>query len=110
MKRRELMLLLGGMMTVARTLRAQQKPMPVIGLLSSVSADSGTFRLTAFRQGQIGIGGHLAVPPLPHHRAYGSRTRRFDWGKLGQEHELVPSKPGVQVLASPRPIRPLGNR
>jgi hypothetical protein len=26
----------------------------------------------------IGIGGHLAVPPLPHHRAYGSRTRRFD--------------------------------
>ena len=22
----------------------------------------------------IGIGGHLAVPPLPHHRAYGSRT------------------------------------
>ena len=30
----------------------------------------------------IGIGGHLAVPPLPHHRAYGSRTRRFDWVKL----------------------------
>ena len=27
---------------------------------------------------KIGIGGHLAVPPLPHHRAYGSRTRRFD--------------------------------
>ena len=24
--------------------------------------------------GMIGIGGHLAVPPLPHHRAYGSRT------------------------------------
>ena len=23
---------------------------------------------------KIGIGGHLAVPPLPHHRAYGSRT------------------------------------
>jgi hypothetical protein len=22
----------------------------------------------------IGIGGRLAVPPLPHHRAYGSRT------------------------------------
>jgi len=22
----------------------------------------------------IEIGGHLAVPPLPHHRAYGSRT------------------------------------
>src|ERR1700744_4908778 len=25
----------------------------------------------------IGIGGHLAVPPLPHHRAYGSVPRRF---------------------------------
>ena len=35
---------------------------------------------------KIGIGGHLAVPPLPHHRAYGSRTRRFDRVKLGQEH------------------------
>src|SRR5260370_37513650 len=34
----------------------------------------------------IGIGGHLAVPPLPHNRAYGSRTRRFDRVKLGQEH------------------------
>src|SRR5205814_7505558 len=22
----------------------------------------------------LGIGGHLAMPPLPHHRAYGSRT------------------------------------
>jgi hypothetical protein len=25
----------------------------------------------------IGIGGHLAVPPLPHHPAYGSVPRRF---------------------------------
>ena len=25
----------------------------------------------------IGIGGHLTVPPLPHHRAYGSVPRRF---------------------------------
>ena len=35
---------------------------------------------------KIGIGGHLAVPPLPHHRAYGSVPRRFDWVKLGQRH------------------------
>jgi hypothetical protein len=35
---------------------------------------------------RIGIGGHLAVPPLPHHRAYGSRTRRFDGVKLGSRH------------------------
>jgi putative tryptophan/tyrosine transport system substrate-binding protein len=50
MRRREL-LLLGGMMTAARASRAQQQAMPVIGFLSSVSADSGTFRVTAFRQG-----------------------------------------------------------
>ena len=31
----------------------------------------------------IGIGGHLAMPPLPHHRAYGSVPRRLDWVKLG---------------------------
>ena len=27
---------------------------------------------------RIGIGGHLTMPPLPHHRAYGSVPRRFD--------------------------------
>ncbi len=37
---------------------------------------------------EIGIGGHLAVPPLPHHRAYGSVPRRFDWVKLGQGHRV----------------------
>jgi len=29
-------------------------------------------------ESEIGIGGHLAVPPLPHHLAYGSVPRRFE--------------------------------
>ena len=36
-------------------------------------ADSGLFDRRL-----IGIGGHLTMPPLPHHRAYGSVPRRFD--------------------------------
>src|SRR6516165_12818644 len=34
----------------------------------------------------IGIGGHLAAPPLPHHRAYGFVPRWFDRVERGQEH------------------------
>src|SRR6516164_562261 len=34
----------------------------------------------------IGIGGRLAVSPLPHHRAYGSVPRRFDRVKPWREH------------------------
>jgi putative tryptophan/tyrosine transport system substrate-binding protein len=47
--RRELMLLLGGAIVAARTLRAQEKAMPVIGYLGSGSPESD--RVTAFRQG-----------------------------------------------------------
>jgi ABC-type uncharacterized transport system substrate-binding protein len=47
MNRRELMLLLAGMMT-PRALRAQQKAMAAIGYLSSTSAGAG---LAAFHQG-----------------------------------------------------------
>ena len=32
--------------------------------------------------------GHLAVPPLPHHWAYGSRTTAVRRVMLGQEHEV----------------------
>jgi len=51
--RRELMLLLGGALTVPRALRAQQKAMPVVGYLSIGSASPGPFApiVAAFRQG-----------------------------------------------------------
>ena len=51
MRRRELMLLLGGAMTAARALRAQQKAMPVIGFLGSASPGPAAPFVAAFRQG-----------------------------------------------------------
>jgi putative ABC transport system substrate-binding protein len=51
MRRRELMLLLAGAMTVARALRAQQKATPVIGYLSSTSPGPSAPQAEAFRQG-----------------------------------------------------------
>jgi putative ABC transport system substrate-binding protein len=51
MRRRELMLLLGGMMTAAGALRAQQKAMPVIGFLSSRSPGEAATVVAAFHQG-----------------------------------------------------------
>jgi len=51
MKRRELILLLVGAITPARTLSAQQKVMPVIGFLGGEAASVGAVNVTAFRQG-----------------------------------------------------------
>jgi putative tryptophan/tyrosine transport system substrate-binding protein len=51
MNRRELMLLLGGAMTAARGLRAQQKAMPVIGFLCGASPGPFAPFVAAFRQG-----------------------------------------------------------
>jgi putative tryptophan/tyrosine transport system substrate-binding protein len=51
MTRRELMLLLGGMMTAARALRAQQKAIPVIGYLGSESPGPMAPLVAAFLQG-----------------------------------------------------------
>jgi putative ABC transport system substrate-binding protein len=51
MRRRELVLLLGGAMMTARTLRAQQKAMPVIGWLGITVLDPAALALVAFRQG-----------------------------------------------------------
>jgi len=49
--RRELLPLLGGAMTAARTLRAQQKAMPVIGFLGVNSPGPTVPSVTAFHQG-----------------------------------------------------------
>jgi putative tryptophan/tyrosine transport system substrate-binding protein len=51
MRRRELMLLLGAAMSSTRPLRAQQKPMPVIGLLTAASPDRFAPNMAAIRRG-----------------------------------------------------------
>jgi putative tryptophan/tyrosine transport system substrate-binding protein len=52
MKRRELMLLLGGAMTATPALRAQQKTMPVIGFLGANSpCPTNSSNIAAFHQG-----------------------------------------------------------
>jgi putative ABC transport system substrate-binding protein len=49
--RRELLLLLGGAMTAARAVCAQQKEMPIIGFLASTSPETLERFMAAFRQG-----------------------------------------------------------
>jgi putative ABC transport system substrate-binding protein len=51
MRRRELMLMLGGAAITSRSLRAQQKTMPVVGYLNSTSPDANAPFVAAFRQG-----------------------------------------------------------
>jgi hypothetical protein len=55
----------------------------------------------SFRDRRIGIGRDLAASPLPHHRTYGSRIRRF--GRLSQGDTRTPtgvSAPGMPVVRS----------
>src|SRR5437762_5030657 len=58
MRRRELMPLLGGAMTGARVVRAQQKAAPVIGYLSSTASGPNAPFVAAFRQG-LGESGYV---------------------------------------------------
>src|SRR5215472_3484560 len=51
MRRRELLLLVGGAVTAPRALRAQQKTIPVIGHLSSTSLDATAPMVAAFGRG-----------------------------------------------------------
>jgi ABC-type uncharacterized transport system substrate-binding protein len=52
------MLLLGGAMTAAPSLRAQQRPMPVVGFLGATSPGPSASNLAAFRQG-LGETGYI---------------------------------------------------
>jgi hypothetical protein len=54
MNRRELMLLLGGAMTAPRGVGAQQKSMPVIGILGDTAPDPQIPSVAAFWQGLRG--------------------------------------------------------
>src|ERR1700734_3426458 len=71
-----------GTTAIART-RVLPQATPV-GTLSAQFATSilaaGYVRFPA----KIGIGGRLATPPLPHHRAYGSRTTAAELGLGGR--------------------------
>src|SRR5437867_2440953 len=56
MRRRELLFFLGSAMAAARALRAQQKAMPVIGYLGSLSPGSRAPYVAAFHQGLMDTG------------------------------------------------------
>src|SRR5438132_1255607 len=58
MKRRAFIFLLSGAMTAAGSLRAQQKPMPVIGFLSSRAPAESAHLVAGFRQG-LREGGYI---------------------------------------------------
>jgi len=75
MRRRELLLLLAGMMPEARALRAQQKAMPVIGYLSSSSPGTVAPLVTAFQEG-LGEAGYVEGQNLTIEYR-GERARRY---------------------------------
>src|SRR3954463_15723821 len=65
--------------------------MPTKVAICTENADGPGFIRRLHFAASIGIGGHLAMPPLPHHRAYGSVPRRF--GGLSGSHLLQGEQP-----------------
>jgi len=51
MRRRDFLSLLGGLVAIPPTARAQQAAMPVVGWLNAAAADEGEPRAAAFRRG-----------------------------------------------------------
>jgi putative transposase len=74
-----------------------------------------SIRLPLCSPASIGIGGHLAMPPLPHHRAYGSVPRRFGGlsvhqlfhGKQPETCEACFGEGAVQCFRRTQPPRSL---
>jgi putative tryptophan/tyrosine transport system substrate-binding protein len=99
MRRRELMLLLGGAMTAARGLRAQQKAMPVIGYLSATAPGPSEPFLAAFLQG-LGETGYIVTQNV----AIEYRWAEGLYDRLPKlATDLVDSKVSVIVASSGTP-------
>ncbi len=103
MKRRELMLLLGGAMAAARAAQAQQKAMPVIGWLNSNSPGPSAPFVAAFHQGlsEAGylVGQNVAIEygwAEGHH----DRLPALAADLVGRRVDVIVAGGGVAVVAA----------
>jgi hypothetical protein len=88
-----------------------RNPIATAKAMATLDRRSGGRLITGIGVGWIGIGGYLAMPPLPHHRAYGSVPRRFDWGKLGQRQvSTAVMKPWASWLDFAAPMKSATSR
>ena len=103
MNRRELLILLGGAMTAARALHAQQKTMPVIGFLGNASPVPAAPSLAAFRQG-LGETGYVEGQnvEIEYHGAEGryDRLPALAAGLVSRKVDLIVARADVSALAA----------